>query len=61
MTLRDWMTKLDITIDQAARSFDVSTHAVIKWLRKERIPRPQTQKKIKKITRGAVTPMDWID
>lgn len=54
------MDKLDITIDEAARSFDVSIFAVRKWLRGERIPRPAIQRKIKKITRGDVTPSDWI-
>lgn len=60
MTLREWMDKLDITIDEAARSFDVSIFAVKKWLNGQRIPRPTAQRKIKKITRGDVTPADWI-
>jgi hypothetical protein len=60
MTLREWMEKLDVNIDEAAKSFGVSIYAVKKWLSGERIPRPTHQRKVKKITRGDVTPTDWI-
>jgi transcriptional regulator with XRE-family HTH domain len=60
MVLREWMDKLNIDIIEVADTFDVSIHAVKKWLRGERIPRPSIQRKIKKATKGAVTPSDWI-
>jgi hypothetical protein len=60
MSLQEWMEKTELTILEASRAFDVSTHAVRKWLLGTRIPRSATQRKIKKVTKGAVTPSDWI-
>ena len=60
MRLIDWMRKTDIDVYEAARAFDVSIYAVKKWLKAERVPRPKTQNKIKKITRGAVSGDDWM-
>ncbi len=60
MRLRDWMDKTDIDVFEAARAFGVTTHAIKKWLKGERTPRPTNQAKIKRITRGAVNGEDWL-
>jgi hypothetical protein len=59
-SLRQWMDKTDIDVFEAARAFGVSIFAVKKWLRGERVPRPKTQTKIKRITKGSVTAEDWL-
>lgn len=43
-----------------AERIGVSIHAIRKWISKERIPRPETQALINKITKGVVTPNDWV-
>ncbi len=60
MRLIDWMKKTDIDIIEASRAFGVSTFAIKKWLKSDRIPRPKTQARIKKITKGAVSGDDWM-
>lgn len=60
MKLIEWLQKTDRDIDSAAQDFGVSIFAIRKWLRGERIPRPQTQVKIKRITKGLVTSEDWM-
>lgn len=40
---------------------DVSESAVLKWRRRERIPRPEQMRAIRQATRGAVKPDDWIN
>lgn len=60
MRLQEWMEKTDIDVFEAARAFGVSIHGVRKWLRGERIPRSKMQAKIKKITKGDVSPNDWV-
>jgi hypothetical protein len=59
MNLRAWMDKVDIDVFEAARAFGVSIYAIKKWLKGERTPRPATQAKIKKVTKGDVTGDDW--
>lgn len=61
MKLRDYLRVGDEkTAREFARKAGVSIHAVRKWVRDERVPRPRTIMKIKKITKGAVTPEDWM-
>ncbi len=60
MTLREWMDATEIDVYEAARAFGVSTFAIKKWLKGDRIPRPKTQSKIKKITKGKVDGNSWI-
>ncbi len=60
MRLQEWMEKTDIDVFEAARAFGVSIHGIRKWLRRERIPRSKMQAKINRVTKGAVTPNDWI-
>ena len=60
MNLRAWMDKTNIDVLEAARAFDVSTFAIKKWLKGDRIPRSKTQAKIKRITKGAVGGEDWL-
>jgi hypothetical protein len=60
MKLRSWMIANDIDVYEAARAFDSSIYAVKKWLKGERTPRPKTQARIKKVTKGAVSGDDWM-
>lgn len=60
MRLLEWMNSKDIDVFEAARAFGVSIHGVRKWLRGERIPRSKMQAKITRVTKGAVTPNDWV-
>lgn len=59
-TLREWMDAKNVDIIKAAETFDVSVHAIKKWLTGERVPRPKTQALIKKLTKGAVTGDAWL-
>lgn len=61
MTLREWMDRTNTDMLATAKLFDASIHAVRKWLRGDRTPRPATQAKIKKLTDGLVTGDDWIN
>ena len=54
------MDKSETDILEAAELFGVSVYAVKKWLNGDRIPRPATQTKIKKLTKGAVSGDDWM-
>lgn len=60
MDLREYMEKMNVDIIKVASNFGVSVHAVKKWLRKERIPRPKMQAKIKILTKGLVDGNDWV-
>lgn len=60
MKLLDWLKDTEIDVHGAAQAFGVSIHAVRKWIRGERTPRPKMQAKIKRVTRGAVTGEDWV-
>lgn len=59
-SLRTWMDKSETDILEAAELFGVSVYAVKKWLSGDRIPRPATQTKIKKLTKGMVSGDDWM-
>lgn len=44
----------------AAMVGDVSPSGVLKWMREERIPRPEQQRRIFAVTEGAVSPNDFV-
>ena len=60
MQLKDYLVKKDLTTAEFAASVEVTKFAVRKWLRGERTPRPKIMVKIKKATKGAVSPDDWM-
>lgn len=60
MRLGPWLKQHDISLITAAKHFGCSIHAIRKWLREERTPRPEMQATIKKVTGGAVTGDDWL-
>lgn len=61
MTLNKWLVDNDISITTLAKHLDCSIYAIRKWLRKERIPRPDMQAKIRKVTGGAVDGNVWLE
>lgn len=61
MKLAAYMKLKGVTPDEMARKMgDASPSGVIKWLRGERTPRPDQQRRIFEVTEGAVTPNDFI-
>lgn len=44
----------------AQKMGNASASGVIKWMREERVPRPDQQRRIFEVTDGAVTPNDFI-
>lgn len=60
MTLIEWLAEKDITVPEAAKVFGVTIFAVRKWISGERVPRPRTQSRIKRITKGLVSGDDWL-
>jgi hypothetical protein len=60
VNLREYMDKHGLDVIDLAGMFDVSTYAIKKWLRGERIPRDKMKAKISKLTKGEVSGNDWI-
>lgn len=62
MTLSEWMTSTKITPDELSRVLGdgASVFGIRKWLQGKRTPRSAMQLKIKKLTKGKVTPNDWV-
>lgn len=61
MKLAPYMTAKKISPEEmAALVGEASASGVIKWMREERVPRPEQQRKIFDITGGVVTPNDFI-
>lgn len=62
MTLSDWMTAKNISADELSRVLGdgASIFGIRKWLQGQRVPRKAMQLKIRKLTKGSVTPNDWI-
>lgn len=60
MQLKDYLKLERESPWDFAKRLGVTIHAVRKWCRRERVPRPHTIKKIQQITKGAVTPNDWM-
>lgn len=61
MTLAEYMTKRKLTPEAMAVLIGgVTASGVTKWLRQERVPRPDQQRRIHEVTNGRVTPNDFI-
>lgn len=61
MRLDKYLSKNDITSAAFAKAGGFSIHAVNKWRQSKRVPRPEAQKRIKKITNDKVTHKDWYE
>ena len=60
MQLKRYLSKSGEDPGVFSEKVGVTIYAMRKWLRGERIPRPETIMKIKKATDGLVTAEDWI-
>lgn len=62
MTLLEWMTEKNITAAELSRVLGkgATVFGIRKWLQGQRLPRKGMQSKIRKLTKGKVTPNDWI-
>ena len=61
MKLSAYMLTNKITPRQIADLVgDVSISGVIKWMRDERVPRPEQMRRIHEVTNGEVTPNDFV-
>lgn len=61
MDLATYLSETNTTVEQLARKMGkTSASGIIKWVRKERTPRPDEQRKIFEVTKGAVTPNDFV-
>lgn len=54
------MLEAGYNIKSLAEELDCSIHAVRKWIRKERTPRPPMQAKIRDLTKGKVGGESWV-
>ena len=59
MKLREYLDDRKFSADAFGGIVGVSGHAVLKWIRGERVPRPEIMEKIVKATRGTVQPNDF--
>lgn len=61
MKLASYMADNHLTDEQMASQIgNVSISGLKKWLRDERVPRPDQMRRIAEVTSGAVTPNDFI-
>lgn len=61
MTLSEYMTEQKVNpAEMAALIGGVSASGVLKWVRGERVPRPDQQRRIFTATGGKVTPNDFV-
>jgi hypothetical protein len=61
MKLARYMTDNSLSDDQMSSLIgDVSVSGLRKWLRDERMPRPEQMRRIFEVTDGAVTPNDFV-
>jgi transcriptional regulator with XRE-family HTH domain len=59
MKLREYLDDRNFTANDFGGIVGVSGHAVLKWMRGERVPRPDIMEKIVEATSGAVQPNDF--
>lgn len=59
MKLREYLDDRKIPANDFGGIVGVSSHAVLKWIRGERVPRPEIMEKIVKATSGVVQPNDF--
>lgn len=61
MKLATYMSLKKITPEEmAALVGNASASGVVKWMREERMPRPEQQRRIFEVTGGAVSPNDFV-
>lgn len=60
MQLSEWMLVEQKSIEELSVALNVSISGIRKWIKRERIPRPAMQNKIKALTGNRVTPNDWV-
>lgn len=60
MTLKEYMDRNQIEPEVMAARLGVSVSGLMKWVREQRIPRPDMMHAIAEATNGAVTPNDFI-
>jgi len=61
MQLQAYLTLKGLSEKQFADQVGASESGVLKWVRRERIPRPEKIREISRITDGAVTAADFFD
>ncbi len=59
MQLSRYLTQNAISSSRFAAQVGVTIHAVRKWRRRDRMPRPDMISKIQKATNNQVKPKDW--
>lgn len=61
MKLADWLDLKGWTQTKLAEKLELSDPRTInRYVRRERLPTPEMQRKIAKTTDNAVTPNDWV-
>lgn len=60
MKLREYISAQRLTTAEFAKQAGASERAVIKWMRGERIPRPEMMARISAATKGKVTANDFF-
>jgi len=61
MQLQAYLASKGLSEKQFADQIGASESGVVKWVRRERIPRPEKIREIARITEGAVTAADFFD
>lgn len=61
MNLATYMDEQHLSPEEMAGQLDdVSVSGLLKWLRFERVPRPEQMRRIFEVTGGKVTPNDFV-
>jgi DNA-binding transcriptional regulator YiaG len=61
MNLSAYRSQSGMSQQAAADWFGASKRQVIRWEKRESIPSPRMQAKIKRLTKGQVSAEDWVD
>lgn len=61
MNLASYRAKTGMPQRACAEWIGVSIRQLVRWENGESTPKPAMMAKIRKLTRGEVTPADWID
>ncbi|GGJ14033.1 helix-turn-helix domain-containing protein [Neoroseomonas lacus] len=61
MKLRDFMLARELSEAQLGRLLGIGQATVNRYVRGERIPRPEVMRRIVEVTKGAVGPADFYD
>lgn len=60
MRLSEYLERAGISYTEFARRLGVSRHTVSRYASGERVPRPEIQQAIFRLTGGLVTPSDFV-